>query len=433
MSLGPQHFQAQNRYAEDSVQFSISSLWFASYGLIRCELNREDLNKGILSLVQASGIFQDGMPFDIPKIDPLPPPVKVAGLISPTTDSVIVFLGIPRFRPDAANVSDPDPPIPAASRYLTDSKLLFDENTGRDEKAVGLARKNLRLLLETEATDDMELLPVGRIIRDEVGKPAFDPKFIPPCLKIDASRRLIELLDRLVDVLEEKSKTLSMDKSGMAPGELIRFWLLHAINSNLAILRHFVFVKRGHPEELYLVMARLAGSLSTFHLGTHPGDLPLYDHDDLASCFERLDQTIRRLLDVFLPVNVTSISIKPADKYFYSATISDKRCLGRSQWILTVDSIMEEAALITSAPRLIKICSSKYIAKLVERALPGLPLVHLPAPPIAIAARPQTQYFEIRKSGPCWDFIQESADLGIYVPGELAGVEMELTVILGNS
>jgi type VI secretion system protein ImpJ len=432
MSLGPHHFQTQNRYFEDSVQFSVNSLWFASYGLTRCELGHAALQNGTLSLVHASGLFGDGLPFDIPSVDAPPEPRSITRLIPPTTDSVIALLGIPRFKPGGANVADPDSEASDSCRYIVDKKMLFDDNTGRDEKPIGLGRKNIRLILETEATEDMELLPVGRILRDEAGLFVFDPKFIPPCLKIDASPRLMELVNRLVEVLEEKNKTLSQEKSGVAPSELVRFWLLHAINSNLALLRHLAYVKQGHPEELYLVMARLAGALSTFHLATSPRDLPLYTHDDLTSCFESLDKAIRRHLDVFLPVNVTSIPLRAVDKNFYSAVITDKRCLGRSQWVLGVDSTMDESALIAKAPELIKICSGQYISKLVERALPGLPLTHLATPPNALAVRPQTQYFGIRKSGPCWDFIMESGELGIYVPGELSKSELELSVILGT-
>jgi len=434
MSLGPQHFQAQNRYVEDTVQFSINSLWFASYGLIQCKLNHEVLRNGTLSLEEASGIFKDGLPFEIPQADLAPPPRKIGNLISATSESVMAVLAIPRFKQDGANMASPDPGSVSTSRYLSDSKLLFDENTGRDEKSVGLSRKNLRLLLASEVSEDLEVLPIGRILRDETGHLVFDSKYIPPVVKIDASPRLVQLVKRLIEVLEEKSKSLSVDKSGIVPAALDRFWLLHAINSNLALLKHLADVKRGHPEELYLVLARLAGALSTFHIGTHPRDLPLYSHDDLTACFESLDQTIRRQLEVFLPTNAISITLRVMQKFFYYATVSDKRCLGQSQWVLAVESEMNEAELIRKTPDLIKICSRKFIAKLVQRALPGLQLIHLSTPPNALStgSETKTQYFEIQKSGPCWESILDSSELGVYVPGELADSKLELSVVLGS-
>src|ERR1700689_4800405 len=46
MYLGPQHFQAQSRYFEDSIKFAISSLWFKPYGLLGCGLDEEALRNG---------------------------------------------------------------------------------------------------------------------------------------------------------------------------------------------------------------------------------------------------------------------------------------------------------------------------------------------------------------------------------------------------
>ena len=56
MQLGPHHFQAQNRYFEDSIHFATSSLWFAPYGLIGWALNNEALRNGTLALLHARGV-----------------------------------------------------------------------------------------------------------------------------------------------------------------------------------------------------------------------------------------------------------------------------------------------------------------------------------------------------------------------------------------
>src|SRR5262249_31404425 len=141
----------------------------------------------------------------------------------------------------------------------------------------------------------------------------------------------------------------------------------------------------------------------------------------------------RQNLNALLPVNVISVPLTAPDNSttpFYSAAITDQRCLGRSQWVLAVDSSMDEAEVIVKTPELIKICSKEFIVKLVQRALPGLVLTHLSPPPSAIRTRLETQYFGIRKSGPCWEHIMETKLAGIYVPGELADAKLELLVVL---
>ena len=103
MYLGPHHFQAQSRYFEDSVHFSISGLCFAPYGLIGCELDREALHNGTLSLIHARGIFPDGLAFQMPDCDPLPAARSISELFSPIRESLTVLLAIPPRRADGVN------------------------------------------------------------------------------------------------------------------------------------------------------------------------------------------------------------------------------------------------------------------------------------------------------------------------------------------
>ena len=66
----------------------------------------------------------------------------------------------------------------------------------------------------------------------------------------------------------------------------------------------------------------------------------------------------------------------------------------------------------------------------VKRALPGMALTHLPAPPSAIPVKADFQYFSVSRSGPCWDHIVQTRQIGLYVPGDLPNPSLELLVIL---
>jgi type VI secretion system protein ImpJ len=290
------------------------------------------------------------------------------------------------------------------------------------------------LMLDDESSGDVVTLPLARIKRDGAGHFVLDPDFIPPCLSIDASRRLMEMLQRLIEILAEKSATLTQpegtESGGFSQQEVAKFWLLHAVNSSLTPLRHLYYAKRGHPEELYMALAGLAGALCTFGLESDPRRLPLYSHDHLTECFTALDEHIRAHLDTIIPANAVSIPLTAEADYFYMGTVADRRCFGRSRWIFGIEAAMGEADLIFKAPQLVKICSRPFISKLVQKALPGLTLMHLPAPPPAISPRIEMQYFAVNKAGPCWDHISTTHDVGIYVPGELANARIELSVIL---
>jgi type VI secretion system protein ImpJ len=436
MYLGPHHFQAQSRYFEDTVHFALSSLYFAGFGLGGFELDREALLNGTLALVHARGVFPDGLVFQMPDADPLPAAREISDLFSPVRESVVAHLAIAPRVPDGLNC-DLNAADDSPARYVAENVTLHDDNTGRDEKPVRLGRKNVRLLLDTEVTGDMVTLPLARIRRDSAGHFVFDPDFIPPCLEIAASERLMMLLRRLVEIMEEKSANLTRQKVGGAKSsagwsaqEVSNFWFLHAVNSHLASLRHFCFSKRGHPEELFSELSRLAGALCTFGLDSHPRALPLYDHTNLQECFDALDEHIRRHLELLMPTNCIPIPLEQMGAYYWTGPIPDQRCLDRCRWIFAIRSKIGEGDLIERTPRLVKICSKKFIARLVQSAMPGLGLGHVSIPPAAVSPRLETQYFAVNRSGGCWESVVQTREVGIYVPGEIPQPEIELLVVL---
>src|SRR5450755_438079 len=440
MYLAPQHFQAQNRFFEDSLHFATSSLWSETYGFAACEVDPDALQNGILSLSHARGIFEDGLAFDMPECDPLPQSRSFAGLFSPTADHLTLALAVPRWVPEGKNCELELVPNDS-SRYACQVETLHDENTGRDEKPVPLGRKNLRLIVESEANANLLTLPVARVIRDGAGRFVNDPTFIPPCLQTSASPRLMSLLSRLVEILEDKSTAVSQEQgqqakgrfqTGMTGRQVSQFWFLHAINSSLTPLRHFLLSKHGHPEELFREMSRLAGALCTFGLDAHPRSLPNYDHIHPDRCFDLLDEHIRRHLEIVVPAQAIVIPLKQTGRYFFEGEVQDQRAFGRGRWVLGIRSPIGEADLITKAPQLLKICSAKFVPDLVKRAMPGLGLTHVQVPPSAIAAKVDSQYFFVTKSGPCWEHIMKTKLIGVYVPGELPSAELELVVILEN-
>jgi len=435
MHLGPHHFQVQSRYFEDSIQFATSALWFASYGLAGLELDNDALFNGTVSLLHARGILPDGLPFNMPECDDLPEPRAIADLIPPTRDGVVVLLGIPPLRPNGLNCTV-GTQLPGDTRYASQARVLHDEISGIDERSVQMGRKNLRILLDTEPLRDLVTIPIARVVRDGAGHFAYDPGFVPPVVQIGASGRLLQLLQQMVEILDEKGAALGRDAGGsrsdFSTREIAAFWLLHAVNSALAPLRHLLIAKRGHPEELFVELSRLAGALCTFSLDSQPRELPVYDHQNLTDCFNELDRHIRLHLETVLPTNCITIPLEAAGDCFYEGKITDSRCLGNSRWVLAIRAGVPEAELMSQTPQLVKVCTPAFVRELVNRALPGMPLTHLPIPPPAISTRGETQYFGISRSGPCWNHMLQTKLVGVYVPSAFPNPEMQVLVVLDN-
>ena len=437
MHLGPHHFQVQSRFFEEITHFGISELWFEPYGIVGLELDAEALRNGTVSVVHARGIFPDGLPFNMPESDPLPAPRGIADLFPPTRESLTVLMAIPPHRLGAPNCALTDQDQSGPTRFIAESAMFPDENTGADEKALKVGRKNMQILLDTEDTGNMQTLPIARIRRDGSGNYIYDEDFIPPCTQISASPTLMLMTRRLIEILQEKSATLSLDSRGkgkfqigFSAQEIGQFWFLHAINSSLGPLRHLFFTKRGHPEELFLELLRLGGALCTFALDSQPRNLPLYNHMALDTCFAEIEKHIREHLDLLAPSNCLSIPLASVANYFYEGAITDQRCLDRARWMISMHAALGDAEVITRTLQLVKVCSAQFVPQLVKRALPGMELTHVPVPPSAVARRVESQYFSVSRAGPCWDHIVQTRRVGIYVPGDIPNPEIELLVIL---
>jgi type VI secretion system protein ImpJ len=135
-------------------------------------------------------------------------------------------------------------------------------------------------------------------------------------------------------------------------------------------------------------------------------------------------------LDLVVPTNSIRIPLERTAESFWTGEVRDRRAFDRADWILALHSSATMAEVIQRTPRLVKVCSKDFVPKLVERALPGLVLTHLPSPPPAVAPSVETQYFGIAKAGPCWDHIRQSAHVGIYIPEDIPAPEPELVVVL---
>lgn len=436
MHLAQHHFQSQSRYFEESIRFALSELYYKPYGLAASALDPDALLNGTVSVTHARGVMPDGTPFQFPENDEAPSAIDITSLFLPTDSERTVFLALPPIRSGAANCSEEGLPD---RRYVAVTRQLPDETTGLDEKPVILGKKNFSLALDSEVAEDAVALPIARVKRDGSGRFMYDPEFIGPTLQIGGNPRIMDLLGRLIQLLEQKAETLSVERS---PGgdtlaqyggqELASFWLSHAIHSAIAPLRHLLEKRRSHPEELYSELARLAGALCTFSLRSDPGSVPGYDHEELEGCLNALDRHIRKHLEVTLPTTCVKVSLQQRNlPSVFTGSVRDEMLPGDAQWILGVRSNEAATKVIHAVSTKVKFASKADLPVLVRTSgMAGLGLEHLARPPRELAPRVGWEYFLIRRTGTLWPAIQESKEIGIWVPDELIKADLELTVVM---
>jgi type VI secretion system protein ImpJ len=253
---------------------------------------------------------------------------------------------------------------------------------------------------------------------------------------------LLALLRSVIEMVDAKGAALSAslgprggarDASPVAyvGNELATRWLLHAVRSAEAPLRHMLATRRAHPERLWVELSRLSGALCTFSLTTQSRDLPLYTHDDLGSCFAALERHLSSHLDVVVAAKAVVIPLPRGDDTLFGGSIADPRCFDpAARWFLGVRCALPMHETIVAVPQLSKVCARRFVLELARRAVPGFALEHVPSPPAGVAPRAELTYFEIRREGPCETALTTTRDLGVYLPDSFGESAVELAVLV---
>ncbi|HVH13092.1 MAG TPA: type VI secretion system baseplate subunit TssK [Longimicrobium sp.] len=433
--LTPQHLQAQDRFLEELMGFQLASLTFFPWGFSRLEVDAEALSGGTFALTAAAGLFPDRLPFDLPATGPLPPPKPLKEAWPADAEWLDVYLAIPEHRPGERNVSLSG--ADGGVRFSAQLALRRDENTGRAEKPIQLARQNLRLLTGGEALAGHAVLRAARVVRARTGTFGLDPHFAPPLLDLGASSYLLGIARRLVELMSARSAALAATRrqrngslADFGGSDAAHFWLLYSLNTHLPRLRHLLEVRRGHPGELWSAMLELAGTLTTFSPSVHPRDLPAYDHQEPSQCFGELDELLRRLLTAAVPEHAVTLPLRPAGQMIYATPVEDERCLAAPELYLGIRAEMKLDQLLRKVPQLLKVGSADQMDRLIRRALPGMSLRHAPTLPPVLPAKLGWTYFHLDCAGEDWEAVRRARNLAVYAPVDFPSPQIDLVALL---
>jgi type VI secretion system protein ImpJ len=433
--LTPQHMQLQDRFLVDSLNFRLQALKFCGWGFSEVVLDQGLLEQGQLAVTSASGIFPDGLIFEIPGPDQPPPSKALAEFFDPGVRDLDIYLTVPDYKLKGLNVAGLG--RVAGSRYLAEITNVRDENTGTGERPIQIARKNLRLLAGNETREGSSALRIANVERTEAGAFRLNTRFVPPLLEVRASDYLRGLVNGILEILSAKSTQLAGGRrqknqslADFTASDIANFWLLYTVNSNIPVLSHLLQGQRCHPEELFSALTALGASLTTFSTTVRPRDLPLYDHLNLSKVFTDLEEKLRMLLETVVPNNVVSLPLKQVKNTIYAAAVDQDKYLANTRMYLAFSADTSEEAIIRKVPQLVKTCSASQIEQLINMALPGITLTHVSVPPSAIPVKMKYQYFSLNQSGAAWETVTRARNFAAHVPGELINPQMELIILL---
>ena len=302
MFLRPQHFQAADRFWHELL--NTSQRWdnTYNYGIRFVEISREALANHQVEVSSIEARMSDGTVVSLgagqglDRVD-LKPAFQ-------NESEVTVFLALPKLSLGRANVSANEPTD--GHRFQELVLETQDESRGGNDQDIAFLSQNLRVMLSTDESSGYELLPIAKVKRSgaEEATPELDTNYFPPMLAIDAWEPLaLEIVRAIYDIVGEKIEVLAsraterrQNFTSPQPGDLEDLMMLTALNESYATLRCLGFARGIHPLVAYTELCRIVGKLSIFGDTRRVEEVPLYDHDDLATIFRWVRIRIEQLL-----------------------------------------------------------------------------------------------------------------------------------------
>ncbi|WP_025601480.1 type VI secretion system baseplate subunit TssK [Burkholderia sp. WSM2230] len=433
--MTPQHFQQQalwERYADERIaRIGSPDPW----GVTTVAFDTQALSIDRLQLESLDLRLPDGTLFDTESADRLPSPRDLSE-VPAHTEAVIVLAALPVIDPQGGNCIEAGEK-PARPRRFTREFLQVADLNGEGKEEISVERHSLALLFDFEEPAGYVTCPIGRIVRNAQGRFEIDAAFVPPCLVLSASGQLTSRMNRLSEILSAKSASLAVRRrersdqiADYAVADVSLFWLLHSVNSTWPDLARLCQAPDQHPERLYGVLARLAGSLLTFSTTETLRAIPPYAHRAPEPVFAELESLIRTLLDTVIPSRVVPIALERIRDTAWLGKINDERLVEGADYYLSVRSGLPAHALLEQLPRLCKAGAPDEVEQIVNSALSGIPLRSMSRLPAAIPVRIENQYFALDGAHPAFKRMVDARACQFYVPASMPDVSLELYAVL---
>jgi type VI secretion system protein ImpJ len=459
MFLRPQHFQAAERYWGELIQTSEKWDHHYNYGLRSVEISEVAIGNYQVDVAACQARMKDGTLIALglgqePDRVDLQEAVRQLGHAVTSlkeafeSDSVVrVYLAVPTLKLGRANVlrgdgarheesdfdeDDEGDDAGAIPRRFIETKLdIQDEVSGGGDKNVDFRALNVRVLLSNQNLAGFEVLPIAQIKRasEQEAAPVLDKDYIPPVVAVDAwpvlhrdyVRAIFDMIGEKIAVLAEQVTSRGITLATQEPGELERLLMLMTLNEAYGSLRILAFAKGVHPLVMYTELCRIVGSLSIFAKERSPGEIPTYDHDDLARIFKWVKKRISELIYA-----VREYAYE--QRYFIGTgrgmqvTLEPKWLNPTWDWYVGVHrgniTEIECRELLNPGQLDWKLGSSRQVDLMFQHGVPGLRLNPLPHAPSALPGG-EWIYYHVSREGAAWQDVQSSQTLAMRLRDEL--------------
>lgn len=437
MFMAPQHMQLLDAFHEGQLEARLAVLPGDAWGVAALEIDASALSLGELRVLRFAGVLPDGLVAQFEAED-APPARAIKGHLTPTTQSLDVYLAAPREREGVPAYEGPGVGAARRPRWSRVTRTVQDRVAGASEVELELAEPRLELLFGDEGRGEHEVIKIAEIERNAAGGLVLSPSYIPPVLRIDASVWLTAELGKLLTLMIARQRRLAeacRQRDGASVefmgSDVTRFLLLSAVNAKVPLLRYAVETGELSPRALYLQLIELAGALGTFSPDGALSGVAKFAYLDLRGTFGELLRQLTALLGAAAFESDLRVALERRADGTFVGKLLDERVLASKRYFLAVRAELPEAQLAEQLPRLAKVATVADIHQFVQAALPGVPVQVTYRPPAQIAVRSGVVYFALDTSHASWRSVVYERSIAIYLPPMLGGrqVEVELLVI----
>jgi type VI secretion system protein ImpJ len=426
--LQAHHLQRNQRGFMDSISAERRLSWAYPYGVIEARLSPDDLQNFRIRFERLRAIMPSGIEVNYPADAELPS-IEIKQSFAAGGGTLNVFLGIPLWFDARANAAGVGQETDARAKvlYRLNEVECADENTGENRKPVLMRRVNARLLLENEDPSDLEVIPLLRVVQasgQNVGLPRQDSEYSGPCLVLNGSPVLMELVRDLASQVEASRKELVVQMTrggftlenlrGVQFEQMLRLRTLNRFSARLPSLAEAPNVA---PFFMYLELRELLGELTALHPDRDVFDVPPYDHDNPYLVFGELSSKIRSLLRGSVAPMFMKVAFAKAPE-IYTALFEAKHFAQPNDYFLGIESKEDPRALarLLENPDEFKLMPKS----MALRAVRGVLLKEERFVPLELPAKSNLHYFRLLRSDSAraWEQIQAEKSAVVRWPDE---------------
>ncbi len=438
--LLPHHLQRFQRSVLEKSAHQRALAIHYPYGVIDIQVAEGELENMRVRFKRLRAIMPSGIEVNYPD-----------GAVLPSVDikkeldaegSVLVSLGVPLWFASRSNCLAKDRPSGAPPKILYElsEEEVNDENTGGNPKPMIMRKVNARLLLDGEDRSDLEVIPLFRVTRiagATVGLPQQDPEFVGPCLVLNASTSLKELVRGLTSqvqasreelVLQLRRASVNLDTlRGIQFEQMLRLQTLNRAGSRLGML---VRAPNVTPFEVFLVMRDLLGDLSGLYPERDLYETGYYDHDNPYPAFNEVAAKIRLVLRGGVSPHFIQVPFVEQDGML-RAQLSEEHFTTPNNYFLGIRSKEDPLSLAQFVENEDRF--KLMPASMAARAVRGILLQEERFPPLELPAQSGLYYFRLRRTDcpDVWKLLQEERSAVVrWIGNENADYQVTLFMTL---